>query len=76
MSNITIKYTCKQCGTTKKPLDVPERAIDGDPVAWANDAIKRARQDHTDRRPACPADWFDVFIPISEDETTIGRKSE
>lgn len=74
MNAITIKYTCKGCGTTKKPLDVPERAIDGDPVAWANDAIRRARQDHTDRRPACPQDWFDVIVPGNGDEATIGRK--
>jgi len=45
MSEITIHYTCKLCGTTRKRLDVPERALDGDPVEWAKDATRRARQE-------------------------------
>lgn len=76
MSTITIHYTCKGCGTTKKPLIVPERAIDGDPVEWAKDATRRARNDHKAWNEDCRQDWFDLYIPVAENEGMIGRRSE
>lgn len=64
--NITIKYSCFQCGLNKVEVSVPARGAE-DVVEWMESIVgHHIKADHTKRSPHCKATSVqNLMIPIT-----------
>lgn len=71
--NLTIQclYTCKKCGLTDIPVDVPAREEE-DVVVWVKASAELMGADHERRSPLCPSRVIDLKIPVPASATKVG----
>ena len=66
-------YTCHQCGTVDREIDVRERAKGEDFVHWMKSATASVTQDHKAQSPWCWSDKVDLKIPLASNTAAIGE---
>lgn len=74
---ITCYYTCKACGTVKRPVQVPARTTE-DVVSWLRKVVAFAiGNDHRTHSPKCQATKMsDLMIPLPPESEFIGQQIE
>ncbi len=62
---ITVYYSCPQCGLRDVPVTVPARAVDQGVLHWMHATMQSTCDDHRARSPACHPDrLYDLKIPF------------
>lgn len=63
--NITVKYSCADCGLERVSCDVPARGEE-DVIVWMEATASLASKDHNRRSPLCrPTTLTELMIPMS-----------
>ena len=64
LETIDVKYSCKGCGVKERDVAVRVREPSENVVQWVERASKRVSLDHGQHSPNCPAEVFDLKVPI------------
>ena len=69
-----VMYTCHQCGTTDRLVEVRERDVKVEQVVpWVEYAVGECGADHLKQSPWCPSRQIDMKIPVAAGSSHIGE---
>ena len=68
-----VMYTCHECGTKDRLIEVRERAETEDVVPWIESCQAYVTKDHEYHSPRCKSTKVDLKIPLAKDSQRIGE---